>query len=84
MVKQDVLKREMITPHELEIAANKQGFISLDHVQRAEIEPSGAIFFEEREPTPDEARHAELLDRLERIESELSRLRQSGSQHAAV
>ena len=49
-----------------------------------EIEPSGAIFFAEKEPTPEEARHAELLDRLERIESELSRLRQSGSQHAAV
>ncbi|MCL4559945.1 MAG: DUF421 domain-containing protein [Chloroflexi bacterium] len=71
------MKKQMITQHELEIAANKQGFISLDQIERAEIEPDGAIFFAEKEPTPDEAHHQQVMDRLDRIERQLDALRGS-------
>ncbi len=76
-VKWDVLRKELITPHELEIAANKQGFISLDHVEKAEIEPDGAIFFEEKDPTPDQIRYKEIIERLGQIQRELSQLQNS-------
>jgi uncharacterized membrane protein YcaP (DUF421 family) len=70
-VKEDILQRELIDQHELEIAANKQGFISLDHVEKAIIEPDGAIFFAEKEPTQAELHFEEIIRRLERIEGKL-------------
>ena len=70
-VNKEVLNHELIDPHELEIAANKQGFISLDHVDKAVIEPDGAIFFAEKEPTQVEQNFAEIIARLERIERKL-------------
>jgi uncharacterized membrane protein YcaP (DUF421 family) len=70
-LKKDVLHRELIDQHELEIAANKQGFINLNHVEKAVIEPDGAIFFDEKEPTQSEVRFEEIIERLERIEKKL-------------
>ncbi|MDD5369126.1 MAG: DUF421 domain-containing protein [Anaerolineaceae bacterium] len=76
-VKWEVLKREMISRHDLEIAANKQGLISLDRIERAEIEPDGAIFFEEKIPGQDEIHFEELIARLDRIEQSLAQLTRS-------
>jgi uncharacterized membrane protein YcaP (DUF421 family) len=73
-VKWDVLKKELISRHDLEIAANKQGLLSLDRIERAEIEPDGAIFFEEKVPGPEEMLSNELLIRLDRIERALAQL----------
>jgi uncharacterized membrane protein YcaP (DUF421 family) len=69
------LKSEMITVSELERAARKQGFASLDEVERAELEPEGGITFVARQPQPEEARHEELLQRLDRVLEELAVLR---------
>src|SRR5437764_11481911 len=48
----DRLKRELITVGELEAAAHRQGFASLDEVERAILEPGGGICFFARKPTP--------------------------------
>jgi uncharacterized membrane protein YcaP (DUF421 family) len=74
-IDEKALKRMLITRRELEIAANKQGFESLDHIQRAEIEPGGAIFFIEKEPSPQERRFREILSRMERMEKTLDEIR---------
>jgi uncharacterized membrane protein YcaP (DUF421 family) len=66
-----VLKREVITTTELEIAAHKQGIGSLTEVDRAILEPGGGVTFIRKEPLPEEARHAELLERLDRLTVEL-------------
>ena len=69
------LKEEVITLAELESAAHKQGFTSLDEVERAILEPGGTISFIRKEPPPEAARHEELLTRLDQITRELAALR---------
>jgi uncharacterized membrane protein YcaP (DUF421 family) len=71
----DRLKKEVITLEELEVAAHKQGFASLKDIEEATLEPGGAVAFIARQPAAEELRHQELLDRLSRIEKELSELR---------
>jgi uncharacterized membrane protein YcaP (DUF421 family) len=71
----DHLEKEVITFAELEAAAHKQGFGSLDEVKSATIEPDGAISFVEKKPDLTEERHEELLDRLNQITRELAELR---------
>jgi uncharacterized membrane protein YcaP (DUF421 family) len=74
---QNVLKRELITIAELEEAAHKQGFASLDLIDRAVIEPGGSISFIARTPTPDETRYNEVLQRLDAIAQDVAALRTS-------
>jgi uncharacterized membrane protein YcaP (DUF421 family) len=69
------LKREMISVAELETAARKQGFASLQEVDRAVLEPGGGITLAARHPKPEESRHAELLERLDRVLDELREMR---------
>jgi uncharacterized membrane protein YcaP (DUF421 family) len=69
------LKRETITVGELETAARKQGFALLQDVDRAVLEPGGGITFVARRPKPEESRHAELLERLDRVFDELREMR---------
>ena len=71
----DRLAREMITTAELETAARKQGFASLDEVERAALEPGGGITFVGRKPEPEAVRHRELLDRLDALSREVALLR---------
>ena len=71
----DRLKTELITLPELESAAHKQGFASLDEVDRAVLEPGGTVSFIGKRPTPEAVRHGELTRRLDQIVSELAALR---------
>jgi len=75
VVQMDCLNRELITLAELQASAHKQGFDSLEEVDRAEIDPSGAIFFSGRKPTTDMMRHNEILDRLDRLTAQVAQLR---------
>jgi uncharacterized membrane protein YcaP (DUF421 family) len=74
-VKMDRLRHELIRLPQLETAARKQGFESLDEVDKAVLEPGGTLVFLRKKPTPDEVRQRELLDRIERLCEELTRLR---------
>ena len=69
------LHRELITLPELRSAAHRQGIASLDLVERAVIEPGGIISFVAREPTPEAARYAEILRRLEALAGDVAALR---------
>ena len=69
----DRLKRELITHADLETAAHKQGFASLEDVEQAILEPGGGICFIARKPSPEVTRHAEILSRLDAIQSQLAR-----------
>ena len=70
----DRLRKELITLPELQTAAHKQGFASLDEVDRAVLEPGGTISFCARKPDPDVVRHGELTTRLDQILRELRAL----------
>ena len=78
-IKQDRLKKELITLTELEAAAHKQGFASLGEVDRALLEPGGTFAFIGKKPSPEAERHNEVLRRLDQITSELAALREQRS-----
>jgi uncharacterized membrane protein YcaP (DUF421 family) len=69
------LKRELITMAQLEAAARKQGFDSLSEVQQCVLEPGGTITFLGKKPGTDEARHGQLLKKLDELAAELARMR---------
>jgi uncharacterized membrane protein YcaP (DUF421 family) len=71
ILKLDRLKKELITRSALESAAHKQGFESLDEIERATLEPGGTICFFRRVPSPDTARHDELMAMLHKISTQL-------------
>ena len=70
----DRLRRELITLGELEATAHKQGFASLQEIDRAILDRSGSICLFAKKPTPETARHEELLARLDRISAQLAAL----------
>ncbi len=74
-VREDHLKKELLTKHELEIAAHRQGFGDLKEIDTAAIEPGGGIFFTGKGPTVDEMQQSELIKRLDAIALQLSDLR---------
>jgi uncharacterized membrane protein YcaP (DUF421 family) len=69
------LKHELISMPQLEAAARKQGFDSLQEVQKCVLEPSGTLTFVGKKPDTEETRHRELLARFERLTEEITRLR---------
>ncbi len=69
------LKDELITVAELRTAAHKQGFASLDDVDRAVLETGGGLSFTGKKPEPDKLRHQELLARLDQLSQEIAQLR---------
>jgi uncharacterized membrane protein YcaP (DUF421 family) len=69
------LGEELITLPELEAAARRQGFASLEEVERAVLEPGGTLSFIGKKPAPEELRHHELLRRLDQVIEELAYLR---------
>ena len=74
-IRVDRLQKEIITLPELEAAAHKQGFASLKEVERAVLEPGGTLSFIGKKPPPEEARHQELLLRLDQLTREIATLR---------
>jgi uncharacterized membrane protein YcaP (DUF421 family) len=76
-VQRDRLKKELLTEAALETAAHRQGFASLQEIDRAVLEVGGSISFYPKEPTPEVARHTEMLASLDRVMAELAELRQA-------
>jgi uncharacterized membrane protein YcaP (DUF421 family) len=71
----DRLQAELITRNELEAAAHKQGFSSLDEIDKAILDPGGSIAFFAKKPTPEAERHRELIARLDRLAADVAALR---------
>jgi uncharacterized membrane protein YcaP (DUF421 family) len=77
---QAALESELVTLEELEAAARRQGFVSLDDIETAILEPGGSVAFIAKEPKPEEARHRELLRRLDALSREVAALREEAGQ----
>ena len=75
VVQMEHLKKELITRHELEAAAHKQGFASLDEIDRAILEPGGTVSFVARKPSPDATRHQELMARMDAMAAQIAALK---------
>jgi len=63
------LDKELITRHELEAAAHKQGFETLDQVERCVLESGGTLAMFGRKPSEDDVRQSAVMQRLDRIEA---------------
>jgi uncharacterized membrane protein YcaP (DUF421 family) len=61
------LDRELITLYQLEEAAHKQGFESLESVEKCILEPGGTLAMFGRKPTVDDVRQREVLQQLAEI-----------------
>jgi uncharacterized membrane protein YcaP (DUF421 family) len=72
---EDRMTKEMLSRQELEAAAHKQGFGSLQEVDHATLDPSGTICFIAKKPAPEEERHRELLKQLNELTREVATLR---------
>lgn len=68
----DALDRELITVPELESVAHRQGFQSLEEVQRCILEPGGTLAMFGKRPSTGELRQEELIERLDEIKAMLS------------
>jgi uncharacterized membrane protein YcaP (DUF421 family) len=69
------LTKEVLSLEELEAAAHKQGFGDLREVDHATLDPSGTISFTGKKPAPEEARHQEVLERLDQLTRDIATLR---------
>jgi uncharacterized membrane protein YcaP (DUF421 family) len=69
------LKKELISPNQLEAAARKQGFESLEEVQKCILEPGGTLTFVGKKPASDDLRHQEVVERLKNLMEEITSLR---------
>jgi uncharacterized membrane protein YcaP (DUF421 family) len=65
----DALDRELITIPELESVAHRQGFESLQEVQRCILEPGGTLAMFGKKPSTGEMRQEELVERLDEIKA---------------
>ena len=68
------LKKELITRAELEVAAHRQGFASLDDIDRAGLDPGGGISFVAKKPSPDASRHEAIMAELARLSTQIAAL----------
>jgi uncharacterized membrane protein YcaP (DUF421 family) len=74
-IQQDGLAKELLTESELLMVAHRQGFSSLEEIERCVLEPSGGFYIRGKTPPVAERQHAELLERLERLDQQLAELR---------
>jgi uncharacterized membrane protein YcaP (DUF421 family) len=68
-VVQTALDKELVTLHELEAAAHRQGFESLKDVDKCILEPGGTLAMFGRRPSTDDLRQASLVERLDEIKA---------------
>jgi uncharacterized membrane protein YcaP (DUF421 family) len=69
------LKTESLTKEELVEVIHKQGFERVDQVRVCHLEPNGTFYVEGFEPSSDDKRHGELVEKLDALARELAALK---------
>jgi uncharacterized membrane protein YcaP (DUF421 family) len=70
----NVLASELLTRSELMTVLHRQGFDGLNEVDRCVLEPGGTFYIQRKIPAQDKVQHAEVMLRLDEIQSRLDRL----------
>ncbi len=74
VIQTDKLERELITRAELEAAAHRQGFASVEEIDRAILESGGNICFFAKKPTIEASRHEAVIAELARLSAQIAAL----------
>ncbi|MHC5540678.1 DUF421 domain-containing protein [Singulisphaera rosea] len=69
------LARELVTESELLAVLHRQGFGSLEEVERCTLEPGGSFAIEGKNPRLGERNHSEILAKLDRLTAEIHDLK---------
>ncbi|HEX8922414.1 MAG TPA: YetF domain-containing protein [Pyrinomonadaceae bacterium] len=69
------LAKELLTESELRTVVHRQGFKSLDEIEKLVLEPGGTFFVEGKQPAHADQQHNELLSRLEDLSKQLAELK---------
>ena len=69
------MERESLTMEELISVIHKQGFTSIDEIQKCQLEPNGTFYIEAFEPSSTAKQHKELLEKLEMLTLEITALK---------
>jgi uncharacterized membrane protein YcaP (DUF421 family) len=69
------LEREALTREELTEVIHRQGFARMEQVKQCELEPNGTFYIEGFEPPDTDARHKELVEKLDALSREVAALR---------
>lgn len=72
------LAKELMTESEILAVAHRQGFGSLDEIAECTLEPGGVFYIKSKKPSEDEARHAQVMSRLEQLSRQVAALRTHG------
>ena len=73
------LAKELLTGIELITVLHRQGFATLDEVERCVLEPGGTFFIKGKTPPVDAKRHDEVIAKLQELSAKLDTLVQPKS-----
>ena len=71
----EALAKELLTESELRTVAHRQGYASLDEIEKFVLEPGGTFYVQGKTPAHADRQHNELLSRLEDLSKQLAELR---------
>jgi uncharacterized membrane protein YcaP (DUF421 family) len=69
------MNREMLSREELLSVVHRQGFEDFHQVRSCQLEPNGTFYIEAYEPSVDDKRHGELLERIDALAREVAALK---------
>ena len=68
------MAKELLTEAELTAVAHRQGFAGLNELESCILEPGGLFSLESKTPNTDDKRHAQLLERLDKLTKQVELL----------
>ena len=71
----EALSREALTREELLSVIHRQGFEDFHKVRQCVLEPNGTFYVEGFEPSADDKRHIELMNRIDALQKDMAALR---------
>jgi uncharacterized membrane protein YcaP (DUF421 family) len=75
------MAKELLTEADLLTLAHRQGFASLQDIERCVLEPGGTFFIQGKTPRLVERQHTELLARLDHLDRQIESLRHHLNRH---
>ncbi len=76
VINRQAMAKELLTESEMIAVAHRQGFQGLESLKTFALEANGNISLEGKEPSQNEKRHAELIEKIELLTKQIAELKQ--------